>query len=596
MHNNMLPIPSSLKTDQSYSSWQLFKDIAKFLKPYKGRFLLASLLRLLGDLAWLYPAFAFASIITFLTQYRSGNSLGPVWLYLGFWMVAVLFRTLGQYGGKYLGNLAAEKSAIDLMLRSTRHLFRLDMAWHEKENSGNKIKCIQNAVDGLNRIIRLWFNNIIEICVNLIAINIIIAGFDRTVMACLLLFIITYFTISASLTRRAGQASFRVNAQEEIVSGLMFETINNIRTVKAMSLARSLTAIITTNLNNLFGLIRKRVFRYQSRNSLLSFWANTFKIAIIILIIKGIVGGNYALGFLVLFNSYFSDLRASIDELSEATQDFTTAKFSLARLKKILEQPAPSDEGPDKTTLGPSWKKISFKNVAFSYGPRKVLQDISFEIKRGEKIGIVGLSGAGKSTLFKLLLKEREEFQGDILFDEVPLKNIRRDNYFNQVSVVLQDTEVFNFSLKDNITIANADRRLDQDLLRQSIKIAHISNFAKKLPQGLDTIIGEKGIKLSGGERQRLGIARAIFKEPELLLLDEATSHLDLESEEKIRDSLHKFFENVTAIVIAHRLTTIREMDRILLIEKGKIIESGNFAELYDKHGRFYELWEKQKL
>ena len=125
---------------------------------------------------------------------------------------------------------------------------------------------------------------------------------------------------------------------------------------------------------------------------------------------------------------------------------------------------------------------------------------------------------------------------------------------------------------------------------------AHISNLVEKLPQGIETVIGEKGVKLSGGERQRLGIARAIFKQPEILLLDEATSHLDLESEEKIRDSLHKFFENVTAIVIAHRLTTIKEMDKILVIEDGKIIESGNFDTLYARRGRFHELWEKQRL
>ena len=162
--------------------------------------------------------------------------------------------------------------------------------------------------------------------------------------------------------------------------------------------------------------------------------------------------------------------------------------------------------------------------------------------------------------------------------------------------MVLQDTEVFNFSLRDNITITNARRKTNDALLKKALKIAHLSELVGKLPQGLETIIGEKGVKLSGGERQRLGIARAIFKEPQILLLDEATSHLDLESEEKIHDSLHKFFENVTAIVIAHRLTTIKEMDNILVLESGKIIESGNFEKLTAERGRFFELWEKQKL
>ena len=134
------------------------------------------------------------------------------------------------------------------------------------------------------------------------------------------------------------------------------------------------------------------------------------------------------------------------------------------------------------------------------------------------------------------------------------------------------------------------------ELLEKALTVSHVKDFLDKLPEGVDTLIGEKGVKLSGGERQRLGIARAIFKQPQILLLDEATSHLDLESEEKIKDSLHLFFENITALVIAHRLTTIREMDKIIVIEKGVILEQGSFDELYKKKGRFYELWEKQKF
>jgi len=198
-------------------------------------------------------------------------------------------------------------------------------------------------------------------------------------------------------------------------------------------------------------------------------------------------------------------------------------------------------------------------------------------------------------VIFKLLLKESENYSGDILFDDLSIKKIEKKSYFAQVGVVLQDTEVFNFTLRDNITIASPKKANEEDLKR-SLDIAHVSDFMHKLPFGLDTYIGEKGVKLSGGERQRLGIARAVYKKPEILFLDEATSHLDLESEEKIKDSLHNFFQKVTAIVIAHRLTTIREMDRILVIDKGRVIESGTFDELYAKKGRLFELWEKQKF
>ncbi len=217
-------------------------------------------------------------------------------------------------------------------------------------------------------------------------------------------------------------------------------------------------------------------------------------------------------------------------------------------------------------------------------------------MNRGEKIGLVGLSGAGKSTIFKLLLKERENYEGEIYVDDVPLRTISKQDYFTRTAIVLQDTEVFNFSLRDNVTISNFDHAANAGLLDKALTVAHVNEFARALPQGIDTKIGEKGVKLSGGEKQRVGLARAVFKDPQLLLLDEATSHLDVESEEKIQDSLHQFFQSVTAIVIAHRLSTIKEMDKIVVLEGGKIIEQGSFAALQKQKGRFSELWAKLKV
>lgn len=587
---------NSKKEIIDYSSWDLIKDIFQLLRPYRGRFWFASFVRMVGDLVWLYPAFAFASIVTFLTQYKPGQSLNTIWIVLGLWLGATIIRSLSQYFSKSIGYKVSEKLVIDSTLKTVQHLFMLDMAWHERENSGNKIKRIQNAVDGLNKVIRLWFNNIIEIIVNLVVMNIIIAQFDFKVLFILIIFLITYFLISSTMARRAGEAAYVVNAQEENVNGFLVEAINNIRTVKVMAMAQTLYLALIKRTDELFEKLGIRIFWYQSRNALLSFWAGLFKVLMIIFIIKGFLDGNYEVGFLILFNSYFSDLRASIDELSNASIDFVTSKLSVARMKKILNEPINIDSNIGKEPLPADWKKIVVKNVSFAYGKNKILNNISFDVNRGEKVGIVGVSGAGKSTLFKLLLKEREEFSGDVLFDDVSIKKIKKNDYFKQVSVVLQDTEVFNFSLRDNITITNDLHKNNKELLNQAMVTAHIIELVYKLPKGLDTLIGEKGVKLSGGERQRLGIARAIFKQPEILLLDEATSHLDIESEEKIQDSLDKFFEDVTAIVIAHRLTTIRKMDKILVLDDGVIVESGSFDELLSKKGRFFDLWEKQKF
>jgi ABC-type multidrug transport system fused ATPase/permease subunit len=260
----------------------------------------------------------------------------------------------------------------------------------------------------------------------------------------------------------------------------------------------------------------------------------------------------------------------------------------------ILQEPINIENETGKHAFPKKWQHLTLKNLSFSYDEKPVLQNISLTIQRGEKIGIVGLSGAGKSTLFKLLMKEHEGYTGDIHFDEVPLRNIEKSSYLQSMAAVLQETEVFNFTLEENITIARAGK--NRDRLTKALQVSHVIDFLEKLPSGLKTLIGEKGFRLSGGERQRVGLARAIYKQPQLLLLDEATSHLDLESEKKIQESLHEFFQTVTAIVIAHRLTTIKEMDRIVVIEDGKIVESGSFSTLFKSKGRFYELWEQQKL
>lgn len=582
--------------DFKYSSWQLIRDIWKLLKPYKWRFFLASFLRVLSDISSLYSAIAIAGIVTYMTSYKAGASLYPVWQILGIWCALSIFRSGSLFFVKRIGFAVAQKAGIDAVSKTTKHMFALDLAWHEKENSGNKLKRIQNAGSGINKILTIWFNSIIQIIVNFIAINAIIASFDTTVLASILIFLLSYFLIASAFAKKTTMASREVNIQEEETNGLLFEGLSNMRTIKVMSIVGELYKRILNEQNKLFNSLNKRIFWYQSRYSFLGIWTLLFRIIATAFIVVGMSRGEYEIGFLILFNTYFGNMRESIDELANASIDFATSKLSVARMQRILDEPINISQEEGKRELPAEWQKIEFKNVSFSYGDKQVLNGVSFVINRGERVGMVGLSGAGKSTLFKLLLKERDEFEGEILFDDISIRDIKNSDYYKHVAVVLQDTDVFNFSLRENITITNTDESANTELLDKALRTAHIFDFSEKFSDGLDTVIGERGVRLSGGERQRLGIARAIFKNPTMLLLDEATSHLDLESEEKIKDSLHSFFETVTALVIAHRLTTIKEMDKILVLEDGSIVESGGFETLYNKKGRFYELWEKQKL
>jgi ABC-type multidrug transport system fused ATPase/permease subunit len=578
---------------QGYSTFALMRDLGARVYPYWDRFLLASLIRVIGDIAWLYPAIAAASIVDELVKGKaaSWDVLLPLFVFLG---IATILRSVSQPAHRLWAYWVAERVQLDVVVTSLEHLMRLDMVWHEKEGSGNKIQRIQNAASGMNRIIRMWFDMLIEIGVNFVGVLFVLSIIDIRLTWITIAFMVTYFPLSYFFGRKAALAALDVNKELEALGGVTYEVASNVRTVKILSLADDILKRVSQTATRVLGKIYIRISRYSGKNLILMLWAQLFNIGTLIFIAFCVIHGLYAVGIFVLFNRFFGQIRESVGELSDFSQEFMSSKLAIGRLNEMLRTEPAIDKRATRA-FPEEWKIIRFENVSFSYGGGVVLKDITFTISRGEKIGIVGSSGAGKSTLFKLLLKERGEYEGEIYIDEVSLRDITRDSYFERVSAVLQDTEVFNLSLKDNIVMASKNSRGEEGFV-SALRTAHVADFAATLPQQVDTIIGEKGVKLSGGERQRLGIARAIYKNPEILLMDEATSHLDSESEEKIRDSLSTFFEQVTAIVIAHRLSTIRAMDRILVIENGSIVESGSFTELIAKQGRFAELWEKQKL
>ena len=579
----------------AYSNIALARDIWRFLKPYKWRFFFVTLSRLTGDIARLVPALALANIISYISAYHTGQSLLPVWQSIGMAAAAYFIFITARQTAKIVGFQLAERICLEAQFQTIQHLFLLDMAWHERENSGNKMKRMQKGGEGLNVIVRMWINSFLEISVNFVGIIVIFAAFDIHISLAVGCFMIGYVFLSGFFMRRTAAISREVNVREEDIEGLTFEASNNIRSVKVLGMASSLESRMLKKIAYAFEAIKQRTFWYQSRDWVLVIYGNAFSLCAIGFICMGIAAGRYELGLLILFIEYFRKIWENIEELAKVLLDFVVAKYGVLRMTEMLAEPLGIDQIQGKQDFPVGWESIELNNVSFGYGgDRMVLSDVSFSIRRGERIGIVGTSGAGKSTLFKLLLKEHESYGGEIVIGGTKLRDIRRTSFFKHSAVVLQDTEVFNFTLRDNITLANPEQAGDNSLVRQAVETAHVTDFLSRLPDGLSTLIGEKGIKLSGGEKQRVGIARAVFKQPDLLFLDEATSHLDLESEEKIRDSLHQFFQKVTAVVIAHRLTTIKEMDRIIVLEDGKILEQGTFAELHAKHGRFHELWEKQ--
>lgn len=579
----------------AYSGPRFLRDIWEYLGPNKKSFVVGSLARFLSDIIWLYPAVALGRIVDFLADYHPGDSLDFVWIEFALLCIASIGNPILRNYGKALIFRASIRSNQALRLAAANHLMRLGADWHEGEPSGGKFQRLNTAAESLGVVYSHWVNNIIEICVNLVGVPVVLLSLDRTVGYSSVLFVVIYILVQLKFTKVIANIQHTVNLASEEAAGHLFEAIFNVRTTRVLGAISKVMSTVSESIRSFVDRVAFRIGKARTQVAILNLYFQVYRVLMYAFAINAIIDGKYEVGFLIVLTTYLQKLWESTDELGMSYQELTVAKYGLARVRELFDTPIMLLSEDGKVKLSRDWQRLNIERLSFQYGNNEVLSDISFSIKRGEKVGIVGLSGAGKSTLFKLLLKEYEDYRGEIKFDDLSLREVSPKDYYSHTAVVLQETEVFNFSLKDNITIGR--EKFSQGAFNRALEISHVTDFLHKLPQGVDTLIGEKGVKLSGGEKQRLGIARAVYKEPELLLLDEATSHLDIESEKSIQDSLHKFFESVTAVVIAHRLTTIKEMDRIIVIENGKIKESGSFSGLMRRPGgRFKELWKKQKI
>jgi len=309
---------------------------------------------------------------------------------------------------------------------------------------------------------------------------------------------------------------------------------------------------------------------------------------------KVVIDGNLTVGELVAFNIFAGRVSSPVLRMAQMWQDFHQARISVARLGDILNTPAESTLSPARSALPAIRGDLAFERVTFRYriDGAEVLHDISFQVAAGQVVGVVGPSGSGKSTLAKLLQRLYVPESGRVLVDGVDLGMVDTAWLRRQIGVVLQENVLFNRSVRDNIALADPSLPIEQIIHAATLAGAH--DFVLELPEAYDTIVGERGSGLSGGQRQRIAIARALITNPRILIFDEATSALDYESERIIQDSMKEICKGRTVFVIAHRLSTVRRSDRIITIERGRLVEDGNHDELIKTGGRYAMLYRLQ--
>ncbi len=578
------------KTEYSWSS--LFKDYWAILEGKRFRFVFFTILRSLTSLIPFLTAYILGMIIDFFVNYSVGDSLKQFYIFvIIIGLASVLQVWLRFFAKNYLQTIGAELRA-EVKVAAMKKIMNLDLSWHEKEETGSKITKIHSGVGNIYKAIQLFSNHGIGIPTSLIGALIIFLSLNWVYALYSISFLIIYFLGEYYFNKRVSYWITEWSKIVEKVSGKFHESASNLLTVKSMGLNNIFEKTTSDYEKKAFDVWRKTKDINHLKAKTIKIFSALVYAGFILILGHHIVSGVITVGLIYTFLNYFGNLRKAADEYTNNINKFIEVKTSIGRFMTIFGIEI-IDKDKDKKTIPKNWKKIEFNNVYFKYKDKYVLKNFNLQVKRNEKIGIVGRSGCGKSSLVKLFLGLYPLEKGSIKIDNFDIDNFKHKSITDEISVVLQDSEMFNSSIFENITISSL--RKNKLLFEEAIKISQLKELIRKFPNGINTLLGERGYKVSGGERQRIGIARAIYKNSPIMILDEATSSLDSKTESKIQIALEKGFKKKTLLIIAHRLSTLRNVDRIVFMEQGKIVEKGTFNELINKKGKFYKMYNLQK-
>ncbi len=571
-----------------YTIWNFVSDFYKYLGSQRLRFTVFLFLRYTSGALPYLSIFILGLIITLFTQEQINITL--FYQYVGLIVIITITQIILRFYAKYQLNKISSQMTKEIRLNAMKQLLNLNLDWHESQNTGEKIQKINSGTEQIKQIMSSLMNDWINIIIGYSMSIILLTAINWRYGLYIIILSIMFFLIYKQFMPKLIRLQTELQILKEKVSGTFTESAYNITTIKALGLQN----VFTSKSTDIAELYKQKEIETKKASQirtviLLSLAAITQGI-FLVWIGLDFIAGSIAIGMILTYYTYFGKYTDAQHKAIWEIQRVIDSKIVFERLTHILNATNTAISNSETIELQ-KWKSIQFTDVSFSYKDNITIENVSFQIQKGEKVAFVGKSGSGKSTLTKLLLQLYKPKTGQISIDKTPISKFTLKSLNSKIAIVMQESEMFERTISENITIGG---EYNLQKLNSICKITELDAVIKNLPKKHNTIIGEKGYKLSGGERQRVAIARALYMEPELLVLDEATSALDSKTERKIIRNLQERFSHVTQVIIAHRLSTITHADKIYIMDKGRIIEKGTHAELLRLKKQYSKLWKLQ--
>ena len=523
-----------------------------------------------------------------------GLALVPAMLILAYGVARIMMMALNQLRD-VLFTRVSQYAVRQLTTRTFEHLHRLSLRFHLERRTGALSRVIEKGNAAIDTIIRMGLLTTLPTGLELILICGILwwsFGFEYVLLVIAMVAAYLWFTVIASNWRITIRRE--MNESDRDANGKAIDSLLNYETVKYFGNE----ALEAKRYDSSIARYEKAAVRtYYSLAVLNTGQAVIFTIGLtlaMLLSARAIMDGTQTIGDFVLINGLLTQLYVPLNFMGMVYREIKQGLVDLETMFELLEKEPEIKDKPDAVPLKVGTGTIRFETVSFHYdADRPILKDVSFEVPAGKMVAIVGPSGAGKSTISRILFRFYDVAGGRVTIDGQDIRDVTQTSLRAAIGVVPQDTVLFNDTILYNIRYGRADASEAEVL--EAAAMAQISDFLKTLPQGFETMVGERGLKLSGGEKQRVAIARTILKAPPILMLDEATSALDSHTEKEIQDALDRVAKDRTTLVIAHRLSTIVHADNIVVLEAGRIVEQGSHAELIAKNGLYASMWSRQR-